>query len=181
MKIQDTVARKIQESASEMFKTSSFFSLLKKFLVKRGVAADRIEVIVSDLEAHSSKLKWEHNVPEDLPPPEIDDGFGIVGDSQSADEAEDEESTNALLQSSTTVLENFAPYWITNSTGRLHKTGAVACPWDPRKRDHDTSHRWVDSVGEARRLSRAYCRKCWPTGMDEEEASEVEDLLGNGL
>jgi len=160
-KIQKSVALKLRMGDPDLHRNRSEVASMKTYLSKRGHGQDRVTQLMTVLEP---KLLC-------MGPPAGKDS----GDNQEADRDTDDidEEIQDLQTPKPLEAVGFYPYWMARVSRKLHKTGATTCPWNPKG---VATCVWIESEADARIRALTYCKKCWPSGF-EDEASDSESLI----
>ena len=131
---------------------------MHKYLKVRGVTDHMAAELISNLKPKLLAFLAAATREQDDP----DDGFGS-------------EVTHHETETTQESTPSFQPFWMSSKAKKLHRTGSSACPWDPKK--NISAFEWISSETIARDRALSYCKRCWPTGIDELDSSEDELLL----
>ena len=159
-RIQKEVSLKLRDGDPDLHRNRNETAAMSAYLKKRGHSEEHIGQLLSTLQPKLDCMKPSTTTNLKAKPD------GIESDGSNDDEEKD---------TSVTPLEamGFYPYWMGRASRKLHKTGATTCPWNPKGA---SSCVWIENESDARSQAVTYCKKCWPSGF-EDEASDSDSSI----
>ena len=160
-KIQKEVSLKLRDGDPDLHRNRNEAAAMTAYLKNRGHSEERARQLMINLQPKLDCMT-PSTIADSKAKPD-----GNESDGSNDDEVKDTSVTNTL------EAMGFYPYWMGRASRKLHKTGATTCPWNSKG---VSTCVWIENESDARSQAETYCKKCWPTGF-EDEASDSESLI----